>query len=34
MVDVIILALLPFCVKELINFGFEVSIWNLEFVWS
>ena len=31
-VDVIIPALLPFCVKEFIDFGFQVSIWNPEFV--
>ena len=29
--DVIILVLLPFSLKEFIDFGFQVSIWNLEF---
>ena len=33
-VDVIIPALLPFCVKEFIDFGFQVSIWNPEYVGS
>ena len=31
-VDVIIPALLLFCVKKFIDFEFQVSIWNLEFV--
>ena len=31
-VGVIIPALLPFCVKEFIDFGFQVSIWNPELV--
>ena len=31
-VDVIIPAQLPFCVKEFIDLGFQVSIWNPEFV--
>ena len=31
-VGVIIPALLPFCVNEFIDFGFQVSIWNPEFV--
>ena len=30
--DIIIQALLPFCVKEFIDFGFQVSIYNPEFV--
>ena len=31
-VDVIIPALLPFCLKEFIDFAFQVSVWNPEFV--
>ena len=31
-VGVIISVLLPFCEKEFIDFGFQVSIWNPEFV--
>ena len=31
-VGVIILVLLPFCVKEFIDFGFQVSIWNPDIV--
>ena len=32
--DAIIQLLLPFCVKEFIDCGFKVSIWNPEFVGS
>ena len=31
-VDVVIPALLPVCMKESINFRFQFSIWNFEFV--
>ena len=30
--DVVIPAFVPFCIKEYINFRFQVSIWKLEFV--
>ena len=33
-VDVIIPALLPFCMKEFIDFGFQVSVWNPKIVRS
>ena len=32
--DVIIPLLLPFCLTEFIDFGFQVGMWNLEFVGS
>ena len=31
-VDVIIPVFLPFCVKQFVDFGFQVSKWNTEFV--
>ena len=33
-VDVIISALLPFCMKVFIHLGFQVVIWSPEFVWG